>query len=147
MYDKLGDLLNEALEKGEIPQKKADKAADSDKLENQSKEKTDNIRKNVENKQFFTHKKQIPTGEVIKMHKYTESMHIPPEIVNALGTLHLVYPVDWKIVKKQYHTLLKSVHPDTKTTIQSSLSVQNNIQQTVDDLKQAYALLKAWYKK
>lgn len=128
------------------------------------KEKKTFDRKNGEKIYISSQKSQISTGEVIKMHNYTENMHISPEVLHALGTLHIAYPTDWNIIKKQYHTLLKSAHPDTntnKTTIQTTEHVFKNIHPgtkkdsttpaveslSIDELKKAYNTLKAWYKK
>lgn len=157
MYSKLGDLLNEALEKGEIPSKKVDESNVSEQTIRQTDEKqqsqqetvTDNQNTGGENTgkikrkvQFFRKKADIPQGEVIKMHKYANNMHISPEVSAALGTLYLVYPTTWKVVQKQYHKLLKQVHPDTKTTIQTS-----NIVQNIEQLQTAYKILKDFFGK
>lgn len=145
MYDKLGELLNEALENEEIPQKKPHKPVIEDIKPEEIKENQTVNRKIDEKIHISSQKAHIPTGEVIKMHKYTENMHIPPEICAALGTLHLVYPTDLKTIKKQYHKLLKQIHPDTKTTIQTSESVQKTAQEQITELKCAFSVLKSWY--
>lgn len=85
---------------------------------------------------------QKATGEVIKMHKYTQIMHITPEIQQALTTLDIVYPFTTIQLKRQYHKLLKQHHPDSKTTIQNSNTVNNFRQYSIDDIKQAYDLLR-----
>lgn len=189
MYEKLGEMLNEVLENGGIGLDKVneedkkqvddkinadDKISVDDKINaddekiglhtGKIKEKKTFDRKIDEKIHISSQKQQISTGKVIKMHKYTQNMHIPQEVLQALGTLHLVYPADWNIIKKQYHTLLKSVHPDTntnKTTIQTTEHVFKNIHPgtkkdsttpaveslSIDELKKAYNTLKAWYKK
>ena len=157
MYSKLGDLLNDALEKGEIP---VNKNANSNVSEENIREKDENEqipKESTQNKfdnggtasetikrkvQFFRKKSDIPLGEVIKMHKYTNNMHIPPEITTALSTLYLVYPTTWRIIQKQYHKLLKQAHPDTKNTIQTSNNVIN-----IEQLQNAYRVLKDFYGK
>ena len=148
MYDKLGEMLNEVLESGEIPHNEQENINDQD---TESKKSADsghfsfkNDEKPVENdkKSAKTAKKQeIPTGEVIKLHKYTYNMQFPPHIQKALGTLDIAYPVRQKDISKQYHKLLKQNHPDTQNTIQASKSVQNNRQKSIDEIVEAYKIL------
>lgn len=172
MYSKLGDLLNEALENGEIPQKKADKTVSGtnntydfcrkneqsikidEKVDKentgtdhiQTEQSEENTKKLFRKISFFTQKSHISRGEIIKMHKYTQNMHITPEILQALSTLDIAYPVNWNIIKKQYHKLLKKYHPDTKNTIQSSKIVQNS-EHSIEEIKNAYNTLKEMYNK
>jgi len=142
MYDKLGDLLNEALESGKIPQKEKEKTENDRAIPD---EKSENSGHFDFNRIKIKKKKQIPTGQVIKMHKYTHNMQFPPHVQKALTTLDIVYPFTIHRIKKQYHKLLKEVHPDSKKTIQSSLSVQNIRQYTVDDIVNAYKILQAYF--
>ena len=148
MYDKLGEMLNDVLESGEIPHNEqenindqdteSEKAADSGHFSFKNDEKpVENDKKSAK----IAQKKAIPTGEVIKLHKYTYNMQFPPHIQKALGTLDVVYPFTQKDITKQYHKLLKQNHPDTKTTIQHSQDVQNNIHLTIDDIKNSYRIL------
>ncbi len=155
MYSKLGDLLNDALEKGEIPQKKSDDSNENQDLSRKTETENQNLQEDKEKKSqitkkkinIFTQKSQKPTAEVIKMHKYTQNMYISPEIQQALNTLHIAYPTTWNVIKKQYHKLVKDLHPDTKTTTQDSNSAQNNTAQSIQQLQNAYELLKSVYKK
>ena len=148
MYDKLGEMLNEVLESGKIPHSEQQnindqdtenkKAADSGHFSFKNDKKTvENDRKSAKK----ASKKDIPTGEVIKLHKYTYNMQFPPYIQKALSTLDIVYPFTQKDITKQYHKLLKQNHPDTKITIQYSQDVQNNRQLTIDDIKNNYQIL------
>ena len=156
MYDKLGEMLNEALESGKIPQNKepeepgytedtentppehVETTADPGSFILNDKSKTSETRK----KSIKSEKKQqIPTGEVIKMHKYTDNMQYPPQIQSALTTLDIVYPFTQKDITVSYHKKLKESHPDTQNTIQSSQSVQNNRRYTIDEIKNAYQIL------
>lgn len=131
IYDKLGDLLNDALEKGEIPKEKPRK--DKSQVFFNGNE----IPKQVQNDEFTN-----------KMHKYTENMYIPPHIQQALSTLDIVYPTNWNQIKKQYRKLLKQYHPDTKNiknTIQNSQNVQNFRHLTVQDIQNAYEILDSYF--
>ena len=145
MYDKLGEMLNDVLKSGKIPQDNKNDQITSD----EKKEESGHFSfKNDENKAKKARidakklkKEQIPTGQVIKLHKYTYNMQFPPHIQKALGTLDIVYPFRQKDITKQYHKLLKENHPDTKKTIQTPQNVENNRQKTIDDITEAYKIL------
>ena len=158
MYDKLGEMLNEALESGKIPtdrhceaegrsnpsEKQNDQVTSDEKIKesghfsfNKSEKSTVNNKKSAKNNS----KTAFATGEVIKLHKYTYNMQFPPHIQKALSTLDIAYPFTQKDITKQYHKLLKENHPDTKKTIQTSQHVENNRQKTIDELTEAYKIL------
>ena len=161
MYDKLGEMLNEALESGKIPTNRHCEAEGRSKpSENQNdqvdshenaeesghfsfkeKQKSTVNNKNRAEKLKNNEKSTFPTGEVIKMHKYTYNMQFPPYIQKALGTLDIAHPFRQKDITKQYHKLLKENHPDTKKTIQGSQDVENNRQKTIDEITEAYKIL------
>ena len=148
MYDKLGEMLNEVLESGKIPHNEqenindqdteSEKAADSGHFSFKNDEKpVENDKKSAK----IAKKKDIPTGEVIKLHKYAYNMQFPLHIQKALGTLDIVYPFRQKDISKQYHKLLKENHPDTQNTIRSSQAVQNSRQITIDEIVESYKIL------
>ncbi len=156
MYDKLGEMLNEALESCKIPQQNSkngqnipeEECEDSGRFSfNQAENQQDNSKKYQKTKDKDQKsaeklkKKQISTGEVIKLHKYTYNMQFPQCIQKALGTLDIAHPFTQKDIAKQYHKLLKENHPDTQNTIQSSQSVQNIRQKTIDEITEAYKML------
>ena len=148
MYDKLGEMLNEVLESGEIP-KNTTKAEEEPLVEpvettgfssaffNTSQKSTENTKKSVKN----TSKTAFATGQVIKMHKYTYNMQFPLHVQKALTTLDIAYPFTQKDISRQYHKLLKQNHPDTQNTIQASQVVQNIRQHTIDEITEAYKIL------
>ena len=146
MYDKLGEMLNEALESGKIPQKKTEQGPEPEVECSRSEciETTglgpDSLKKPQKTQKIYK-KQQIPTGEVIKMHKYTYNMQFSPQIQNALTTLDIAYPFTQKDIITAYHKKLKESHPDTQNTIQTSQCVQNNRQYTIDEIKESYKLL------
>ena len=152
MYDKLGELLNEALESGKIPhENQNDQVTSDEKIEEPGhfNLKSDEINENngfdtpsgLLNHRCFKKKKQISTGEVIKLHKYTYNMQFPPQIQIALTTLDIAYSFTIKDITTAYHKKLKEIHPDTKNTIQTSKDVQNIRQYTVDEIKESYKIL------
>ena len=148
MYDKLGEMLNEALESGKIPENTT-KTEEEEVVEpvettgfssvffNNSQKSTENTKKSPKK----ASKKSFTTGEVIKLHKYTYNMQYPPYVQKALGTLDIAYSFKPSDIKKQYHKLLKENHPDTQKTIQTSQSVENNRQKTIDEITVAYKIL------
>lgn len=170
MYDKLGEMLNEALESGKIPtdhhcETEASRHCEAEgrsKLkENQNDQVTSdkkikesghfsfkntgkstvNNKKSAEklnNSHYKAEDRSNPTGQVIKLHKYTYNMQLPPHIQKALSTLDIAYPFTQKDITKQYHKLLKQYHPDTQSTIQSSQDVENNRHKTIDEITEAY---------
>ena len=152
MYDQLGEMLNEAVESGKIPQNEKNDQVDShENVEesghfsfNKSEKSTVNNKKSAKKMTIGhceTERLSNPTGEVIKLHKYTYNMQFPLHIQKALGTLDIVYPFTQKDITKQYHKLLKQNHPDTQNTIQTSQGVQNNRQKTIDEIVEAYKIL------
>ena len=62
-------------------------------------------------------------------------------IKKEMNKIDIVYPFVILDIKKQYRKLLKENHPDTKKTIQTSQSVENNRQITVDEITEAYKIL------
>lgn len=162
MYDKLGEMLNEALELGKIPTN--DRHCEAEGRSKPSEYQNDQVdsHENAEETGHFSFKESqnntvnnktraekarkdkksaVSTGEVIKLHKYTYNMQFPPHIQKALGTLDIAYPFRQKDITKQYHKLLKENHPDTKKTIQTSQGVENIRQKTIDEITEAYKIL------
>lgn len=165
MYDKLGDMLNEALESGKIP---TDRHCEAEGQSKPSENQNDQIdsHENAEETGHFSFKESqkttvnnktrsekaqkdkksaISTGEVIKLHKYTYNMQFPSHIQKALGTLDVVYPFTIKDITKQYHKLLKENHPDTQKTIQTSQNVENIRQKSIDEITEAYKILSDFF--
>ena len=152
MYDKLGEMLNEVLESGKIPQNEKNDQVDSHenveesghfsfKESQKSTENPNNSDKNTKNRHCETKGRSNPTGEVIKLHKYTYNMQFPPLVQKALGTLDIAYPFTQKDISRQYHKLLKENHPDTQKTIQTSQTVHNTRQYTIDEITESYKIL------
>lgn len=126
MYDKLGELLSERLDKGE--EKKEDKA-----------EKKDNIKE----KKHYT-----SNTDSQNMHKYTENMQFSTKITSALHTLDIAYPFTISDIKSQYRKLLKKYHPDTSSnnnTIQDTKIVNRLRQLQLEKLQEAYKTLKDYF--
>lgn len=148
MYDKLGEMLNDALESGKIPENTI-KTEEEEVVEpvettgfssvffNNSQKSTENTKKSPKK----ASKKSFTTGEVIKLHKYTYNMQFPSYIQKALNTLDIAHPFTQKDITKQYHKLLKENHPDTKNTILNSEYVNNFRRKTIDEITKAYKIL------
>lgn len=155
MYGKLGDLLNNVLETGEVPQDEITKDQDpisykgdgenSDPffMQNSAKEKQIPHRKTYkinENPQGKVYKADNISEYSVKMHKYAKLMHIqniPCIVSKSLDTLHIVSLVDLNDEKLKviYHKRLKEIHPDTQV-----VDGKNNF--TVDEIITAYNTVK-----
>lgn len=153
MYEKLGDLLNETLESGKIPEVIQEEPAKSDINKDRDTSSSDCDKSGLFSFNSKSYKKErkkvkIPenttenTAEVTKMHKYTEIMHIPLVIQQALSTLDIAYPYNTLQLNKAYRKQLKLHHPDKKITIQNQETVLNNRQLSIDEITEAYKLLK-----
>lgn len=147
-FEKLGNLLNEALEKGEIPAEEKKETVSEPAEETISKEQSQTKQTQEESAatekvfrtHFFQRKKQTPTAQIIKNNEYTYNFQLSPELQAAFNLLGLIYPCTWKEVNRKYHTLLKQIHPDTKKSEQQSTT-------QINDLQDAYQKLKQFYKK
>lgn len=132
-FERLGKLLNDALEKGEIPQEKKEIPENNKDFFYKKEKKCKN----------FSKKEHIEVGEVIKLHKYTENIQFPDKIQKALNTLDIAYPFTIKDITKQYHKLIKENHPDTRNTIQFSKDVLKSRQ--INDIQDAFNTLKSYF--
>lgn len=163
MYEKLGNLLNNVLETGEIPQEEINKdqiptdesigtensGPFSFNNQNNPQEKQENTKKTNESHSKirinYTNNKEIPVGSVIKdfnnvnMHKYTNLMHIPCIVSKSLDTLNIVCINNLTVdsLRKQYHKILRENHPDT--------SNKKGIFHSPEELKNAYEIVKNYF--
>lgn len=161
MYSKLGDLLKSAIENENLNlfEEKQDKFSEennSDENSNQenSKEKLNKSKNHDENtinnsqeyeriKNILKKEKKL-SAEVVKVYKYTENIQFPPEIQNALYTLDIAYPFTFYDIKKKYHELLKTYHPDVNT-IQNTQDVKNNRHLDINKIIDSYNLLDSYF--
>ena len=135
MYDKLGELLSERLETGEIKKK--------NNINTEKDEGNDGIKDKTQAKNHYTNQKDTQN-----MHKYTENMQFSSQIINALHALDIAYPFDKSDIKKQYRKLLKKYHPDTsniRNTIQDTEIVDKLRQLQLEKLQKAYKILKDYF--
>lgn len=89
MYDRLGSLLSEALEKGELPTQKEDSPLSSDFFESPTQEK--------------------PDYQVIKNFK-----QIPEQVKSALAFIQIPESASYEEAKKIYREKLMYYHPDRR---------------------------------
>ena len=124
MYDKLGDLLNDVLESGKIPEYK------------EEHQKPYNQKDDVASDFSFNHKDTPPVSQE---RPFAPPPHIiPASIKKALAVLNLLKLEKWSVIKKAYHTALKNTHPDTSKT---------KTEYTVEQVIKAFSDLKEYYKK
>lgn len=132
MFDKLGDMLNECLEKGEIPQPQPKRTY---------YQKADFI--DVDSNQQGTPEPEKATQKIITL---------PRDVEEALSLLgfgaensqqeELPIP-SLSEVRGAYAQLLKEAHPDTATEETSSTQAAQRIAQ----LTSAFNKVREWYKK
>lgn len=126
------------------------KNTNENQSETRKNNETDDIKLFKFIKQFKNTEKKDKTGEIlrenqvnyVKMYKYTKIMHITPDIQWALGTLDIAYPFTLTELKKKYHFLLKKTHPDTNNGKTDEITGKNQFQNTVQDIKKAYSILR-----
>lgn len=141
MFDKLGDMLNECLEKGEIPQ-------------NPPKRKY--YRESTDENKSFVQGDDFTTEEVVAE---KEPITLPRDVEQALSLLGLgsdtkagqftanteeVLPIpSLSEVRASYAQLLKEAHPDTaQEEITSAQAAQR-----IDELTKAFNKVRDCYKK
>jgi len=124
MYDKLGDFLNEALEKGEIPSK--------NKTESDAKQET-----------------EIPSYiqtilNILKIEKSTQNQPDGPAD-NTVNENDLLYGYSWKEITVKYHELLRKLHPDTQSE-SSVYVIYEGKQLDINTLQEMYKNLSKFFK-
>ena len=134
MFDKLGDMLNECLEKGEIPQPQPKRTY---------YQKADFIDDQFNSSQQGTPEPEKATQKIITL---------PRDVEEALSLLgfgaensqqeELPIP-SLSEVRGAYAQLLKEAHPDTATEETSSTQAAQRIAQ----LTSAFNKVREWYKK
>lgn len=141
MFDKLGDMLNECLEKGEIPQ-------------NPPKRKY--YRESTDKNRAFVQEDVFTTEEPVEE---KEPITLPRDVEKALSLLGLgatsqtgqftshteeVLPIpSLSEVRAAYAQLLKEAHPDTaQAEITSAQAAQR-----IDELTKAFNKIRDCYKK
>ena len=134
MFDKLGDMLNECLEKGEIPQPQPKRTY---------YQKADFIDDQFDSNQQGTTETEKATQKIITL---------PREVEEALSLLgfgaensqqeELPIP-SLSEVRGVYAQLLKEAHPDTATEETSSTQAAQRIAQ----LTSTFNKVREWYKK
>lgn len=152
IYDKLGDLLNDALESGKISEepvfeKKEEPASETQTQTNNEFTGCDSSETLRDNSTLFRFKrtffrnKKIETGEVIKGSKLSTPISFPPQIVQALQIFGITdySKITKSYIRKTYLQLIKKVHPDTNTNgTDQNEKTQNIIQ--------AYKILTEYFK-
>lgn len=151
MYEKLGDLLKDALDnptprqdqsneesRNTTPPRHNQPTKESTNPHSVCHSESNEESRNTHRVKFLFLHNKIPTGQVIKEKDYKEKPKVPQEVINALYTLKVTSPVTWLKIKSQYRKLLKETHPDTG-------NVQQNI--SIDKIKEAFEVIKKFYGK
>lgn len=150
LYEKLGDLLNDVLESGKIPEENIISEAQKVDRKTENQSQTDStgpfsFNQTTSSKTTYSNtnstksntSQNIATGSIIRNYNYEQQIVYPPEIVNAAGFLGLNFPFTKEELRIKYHNLLKQNHPDKENGSNLNLSVQQ--------ITAAYDLLKSYF--
>ncbi|MBR1537082.1 MAG: hypothetical protein IJ630_09105 [Treponema sp.] len=138
MYDKLGALLSEALEKGELPAQKEDSPKVQFFFVPEQKEKTDSSphKSNQRKSDRTIEPKKILTGEVIK------TKFIPENVKSALSFIGISENTGLEEAKKIYREKLMYYHPDRRA---DNPVLQKIAKEKTARLLKEWAVLEKWY--
>ena len=132
MFDKLGDMLNECLEKGEIPQPQPKRTYTADFIDDQ-----------FDSNQQGTPETEKATQKIITLpHDVEEALSLLGFGAENSQQEELPIP-NLAEVRGAYAQLLKEAHPDTATEETSSTQAAQRIAQ----LTSAFNKVREWYKK
>ena len=151
MYDRLGSLLSEALEKGELPKTNEDSPRSSDFFEspaqNRSSEQADSATKpkikvftfrsttnSNQQKQKISPQKK-PDYQVIKN-------FIPEQVKSALAFIQIPETASYEEAKKIYREKLMYYHPDRRA---DNPVLQKVAKEKTARLLKEWQLIENWY--
>ena len=127
MFDKLGDLLSEALEKGELP-----KSGEFSQAEN--------IEGIFSDFNFIQRKRNQPSPPPQNSVKKT----IPKEVKSAFAFIGLSEEADYESAKKIYREKLMYYHPDRRN---DNPVLQKVAKEKTAMLLKNWKILESWYGK
>lgn len=128
-YDKLGEMLKEALENGAIPQKRTKKKS----------EKSAGSGYSEESSSVFP--KPPPTQNGVDL---TECVYVSvsPDIMRAYDILELENGTPPDVTKNSYRRLLKKYHPDNIAKFEN---MQKTAAKKTGEIVKAYKILEEWF--
>jgi preprotein translocase subunit Sec63 len=136
MYDKLGDLLSNALESGEMALKK-----DPGSQKKEDRSSVVSGTKKIKAARILSAKKIIRKGEIIHAE---QTAVFPDYILNSYKVLGIKTDATEDKIKNAYHEKLKMFHPDSNS---SNETIQKIARQKTTELIEAYKLLSDWITK
>jgi|WetSurMetagenome_2_1015567.scaffolds.fasta_scaffold40754_3 hypothetical protein len=139
--DRLGKLLSDVLESGEIPQKKSSGRPEDSRSFSVSS--TDKPAEKHHIQKLTAGTAHKPTGEVLHAGSYQlrKPAVIPPEVSAAYTVIGLMPGTPFKEVHTTLRKLLKKNHPDMNNNDED---VQKRTQEQTEILLQAYEIIKKW---
>lgn len=153
MYDRLGELLREALDEGAIPRAEppqlheaspVDKDTGGAPVYTQWMERAHVSR--MERATRVLHGKKLQTGKVLHSTHTTSytpsSLTLPPEVSAAYSTLGLAPIATLEEVKAAWREKLKMFHPDSNS---NNAVVQKVAKQKTLEVMEAYKVILAYY--
>ncbi len=133
MFDKLGDLLSEALEKGEIP--KAAKFEES----SPSSPKSETIQQTFSDFSFM--QDQAPPAE--KKEKLKQKLRrLPADVKSAMDFIQIPEEADFDNAKKIYREKLMYYHPDRRN---DNPVLQKVAKEKTARLLREWEIVEKWY--
>ncbi len=143
MFDKLGDLLSEALEKGELPKSE-------DKPHDESVEATFSdfnfiAKKNEDNSQQKkrTGSAQKESGEASSSKKdFSVPRSLPENVRNAFTFINIPEAADFDEAKKIYREKLMYYHPDRRN---DNPVLQKVAKEKTARLLKEWEIIEKWY--
>lgn len=141
MFDKLGDLLSKALEKGELP--KSEKDSQNESFENPLSDFSFINKDSAKEEPDFQKKEQENPKKAYKFPASPQKKLLPESIKNALDFLGISDEADFDSAKKIYREKLMYYHPDRRN---SNPVLQKVAKEKTERLLKEWSLLEKWYK-
>lgn len=128
-YDKLGEMLKDALENGAIPQKRTKKKS----------EKSAGSGYSEESSSVFPKTPSTQNGADL-----TECVYVSgsPDIMHAYDILELENGTPPDVTKNSYRRLLKKYHPDNIAKFEN---MQKTAAKKTGEIVKAYKILEEWF--
>ena len=133
MFDKLGDLLSEALEKGEIPKTVQSKESSP------SSTKSETIQQTFSDFSFI--QDQNKSSETIKA-TVSPSPKIPADVKTAMAFIQIPKEADFESAKKIYREKLMYYHPDRRN---DNPVLQKVAKEKTARLLKEWEIIEKWY--
>ena len=135
MFDKLGDLLSEALEKGELPKTRG--------LESGDESQNESVENTFSDFAFIaSHKKDESSHVKTEKKPEPKPRKIPENIRNAMAFINIPENADFESAKKLYREKLMYYHPDRRN---DNPVLQKVAKEKTARLLKEWEIIEKWY--